>query len=142
MVGIVAGGAWFSTRSAVLGPNWAASRTGAVRLAGIATVVLGAMLLAVEPRWLGIAVVYLGLMVLVTGFAMRGAFSKLAVAGGFDELSASGQARIIAKAKTGLAFGSVGFLASGALVRGIAGTVMVIIAMVLFGNRVALARFR
>lgn len=142
MVGIVAGGAWFSTRSAVLGPVWAVARTRAVGLAGMVTMLLGLGLLVVEPRWLGPAVTYLGLMVLLTGLMMRGALSKLAVAGGFDELSVSGRARIIARAKAWLAVGSVGFLASGILVGGVAGTVMVIISMVLFANRVALARFR
>lgn len=139
VVAVVGGGAWFSVRSAVLGPRWALARAPLVGRAGIVLLVmgLGLWLFGGQP-WLGPATVYLGAMVLVMGRMLRKSLMRVENLGGLDDVSAGVRDNVIRRAKLGLVVGGLAFLVGGISIDGTLSLIMVGIAVVLGLNWVGL----
>lgn len=143
VVALVGGAAWFSVRSAVLGPRWALARVVLVGRAGIGLLVLGLGLWMFGGQgWLGLATVYLGSMVLLMGRILRTSLSRVETLGGLDGVSAGVRDRVIGRAKMGLVVGSVTFLIAGMSIDGTPSSIMFGIAAVLGLNWVGLQSAR
>ncbi len=139
VVGVVGGGAWFSVTSAVRGPRWALSRSSLLAIAGVVLGVVGSglWLLGGQP-WLGLATVYMGMMVLLMGRLLRRMLQRMNLVGGLDDVGTVVRAAVIRKAKFGLLVGGVAFLAGGLLVEGTLSLIMLGIAVALGLNWVGL----
>lgn len=132
VVAVVGGAAWFSVRSAVLGPRWALARAPIARAAGVVLLVLGfGLWLFGGQGWLGLATVYLAAMVLLMGFLLRRSLSRVEALGALDDVSAGVRADVIRRAKLGLVVGAAAFLVVGVSIDGTLSLIMYGVATVL-----------
>ncbi len=118
VVVVVAWGASISVRSASRGPRWALDHLAMVRPAIFGGVFLGlALTAAVRPLWVGLAVLYVALTVLLLSSMLRRSLTRLEVAGGLEELPLERRQEIVRKARamiliSGLVLAGVGLLGS------------------------------
>jgi uncharacterized membrane protein YhdT len=135
MVVIVGGGAWFSTRSAVRGPLWALERVGLLRSFGWFIAAGGLMLSVVTtPRWMGLSVLYLGVIVVVLAGLVGRSLKRVAAFGGLDGLPIASRDALIGRARTGLMIGAGGFGVLAVLAEGVVALTMAGIGVALFAN--------
>jgi hypothetical protein len=115
---VVAWGASISVRSASRGPRWALDHLAAVRPAIFGGVILGLVLTAVvSPLWVGLAVLYVALTVLLLSSMLRRSLTRLEEAGGLDDLPIERRKEIVRRARamilvSGLVLAGVGLLGS------------------------------
>lgn len=129
VVAVVGGGAWFSVTSAVRGPRWALARTSMLAWAGAALIVVGLVAWVVtDHAWLGLAVLYMGAMVLLTGRLLRRMLQRMDGLGGLDDIGPGVRETVIRRAKLGLISGGVAFLAGGFVAEGTLSVIMLGIA--------------
>jgi hypothetical protein len=115
---VVAWGASISVRSASRGPRWALDHLATVRPAIFGGVILGLVLTAVvSPLWVGLAVLYVALTVLLLSSMLRRSLTRLEEAGGLDDLPIERRTEIVRRARamilvSGLVLAGVGLLGS------------------------------
>jgi hypothetical protein len=96
-------GAFVSVRSAASGPGWAIVHLGTARVFSAVVTVLSLVAIAlVRPVWVGLAVAYVSLVVWFLAAMIRRNLSRLAEAGGFDEIPPERRAAILARARRAL----------------------------------------
>lgn len=103
-VAAVGWASYVSVRSASAGPAWALAHLARTRPVLIAVAVIGsAALVAVDPIWVGVGVLY---VVAAVGFLvamLRRTLARLQAVGGFDEIPMHHRVRIVSRATTALA---------------------------------------
>ncbi|MEX1003795.1 MAG: hypothetical protein WD990_04525 [Acidimicrobiia bacterium] len=98
---VVAWGSSISIRSAARGPRWALAHLATVRPVVLGGVAAGLLLtFLVRPLWVGLAVLYVAMTVLLLAAMLRRALVKLEDAGGFDDLPLERRRHIVRRART------------------------------------------
>ena len=98
---VVAWGSSISIRSAARGPRWALDHLATVRPAVMGGVAVGlGLTVFVRPLWVGLAVLYVALTVLLLAAMLRRALVKLDEAGGLDDLPIEQRRHIVRRART------------------------------------------
>ena len=98
---VVAWGSSISIRSAARGPRWALGHLATVRPFVLGGVVAGLVLtLVVRPLWVGLAVLYVALTVLLLAAMLRRALVRLDEAGGLDDLPIERRRLIVRRSRT------------------------------------------
>jgi hypothetical protein len=98
---VVAWGSSISIRSAARGPRWALEHLASVRPVVLGGIAAGLVLtFLVRPLWVGLAVLYVALTVLLLAATLRRALLRLEEAGGLDELPIERRRQIVRRART------------------------------------------
>ena len=98
---VVAWGSSISIRSAARGPRWALGHLATVRPYVLGGVAAGLVLaFVVRPLWVGLAVLYVALTVLLLAATLRRALVKLEDAGGLDDLPIERRRHIVRRARS------------------------------------------
>lgn len=141
----IAAVAWFSALSALRGPRWALDRVGALRWAGVAEMVGGAILFGLT-RIGSIAVfaICLGLGLVLVASLLRRQLTRLDAIGGLDDIPASLAASKLRSAQLGLACLVAMFAVAAVFFSGSVAVVNGVLAVIMAANwaavRVAAAR--
>lgn len=139
MVVMVGGGAWYSTMSAVKGPRWSLQRIGSLRFGGWVIGIAGFLLTVLaKPRWLGLSLLYLAVIVFVLGILLGRSLGRLEAVGALDEIGRAGRESVIVRARVGLVVSSLAFAGLAALVNGVLALIMAAIALALLANWIGL----
>ena len=140
---VTAWGSSISVRSAARGPRWALEHLARVRPFVFAAVLAGLVLTFVlSPVWVGLAVLYVALTVMLLATMLRRALIRLDESGGLEQLPIERRREIVGRARrliliSGLVLAAVGVgaIAAGAgsvgWVLGMLGGTMVVTAVVL-----------
>ncbi len=135
VVALVGGGAWFSVRSAVVGPRWALGRTRAMMVGGWGLSALGIAATGLDaPPWLAAALVYVGVMVVLLAWVLRRILTRVAEVGGLDEIDPVVRLKVIRRARTGLMVAAILSGVAAAALAGVASHMLAGIAVVLALN--------
>ncbi len=139
MVLMVAGGAWFSTMSAVRGPRWSLGHIRALRSGGLTIAAVGLVLaVMVQPRWLGLSILYLAGVVAFLAWALGRSLARMDAVGALDDFDEDGRSTVIKRAKIGLLVGSLAFAAFATVLTGVLAFTMTALSLALLANWIGL----
>lgn len=111
---VAAWGSSISIRSASRGPRWALGHLATVRPFVFGGVMIGlALALLIRPLWVGLAVLYVALTVLMLAAMLRRALARLDEAGGLEDLPLDRRRHIVRRARNlilaaGVVLGAIG----------------------------------
>lgn len=135
----VAAVAWFSAFSALRGPRWALDRVGALRWAGAAEMVGGAILFGLTRiGWIAVLAAYLGLSLVLVSSLLRRQLTRLDSIGGLDDIPAGVVVSRLRGAQFGLAGLVVMFSVAAVFFSGGLAVVNGVLAAIMAANWVAL----
>lgn len=141
---VVAWGSSVSIRSAARGPRWALDHVASVRPFIVGGVATGLFLtVVIRPLWVGLAVLYVALTVVLLAAMLRRALLRLEAAGGLEELPLARRQHIVRRARSlilgaGLVLAAVGV--GGTLAgAGAVGWIPAVLGVTLIGTAVSLS---